>query len=80
MRIISSVKHRYAILLKFLGKLLTSLTKLALEAKANLCSTIKKKNFYIPVRLESINFTTDPLTFQNRHINGAHFILDLKRP
>ena len=42
MRVMHNVKHRYAIHLKFGGKLLTSLTKLALEAKASICTTTKE--------------------------------------
>ena len=42
MRVMRIVKHRYAIRLKFGGKFLTSLTKLLLEAKAGICSTIKE--------------------------------------
>ena len=42
MRVTYNVKHRYAIHLKFGGKFWTSLTKLVLEAKASICSTIKE--------------------------------------
>ena len=42
MRVIYDVKHRYAILLKFGDKFLTSLTKLVPEAKPSICSTIKE--------------------------------------
>ena len=42
MRIICNAKHCYAIRLKFGNKFLTSLTKLVLEAKASICSTIKE--------------------------------------
>ena len=42
MRVIYDVKYSYAILLKFGDKFLTSLTKLVLEAKASICSTIKE--------------------------------------
>ena len=42
MRIIYNVKHRYVIRLKFADKFLTFLTKLVLQAKARICSTIKK--------------------------------------
>ena len=37
------VKYRYTIRLKFRDKFLTSLIKLVLQAKASICSTIKKK-------------------------------------
>ena len=40
MIIIYNVKYRYAIRLTFGDKFLTSLTKLVLEAKASICSTI----------------------------------------
>ena len=42
MRVIYNVKHRYAICLKFGDKFLIPLTKLVLEAKASICSTIKE--------------------------------------
>ena len=42
MRIFYNLKHRYAIHLKFGYKFLTSLTKLVLEEKACICSTIKE--------------------------------------
>ena len=42
MRVVYHVKHRYAIRLKFVDKFLTSPTKLAIEAKAVICSAIKK--------------------------------------
>ena len=42
MRVVYDVKHRYAIHLKFGDKSLTSLTKLELETKASLCSTVKE--------------------------------------
>ena len=41
MRVIYNVKH-YVIRLKFGEKFVTSLTKLVLEAKASICSTIEK--------------------------------------
>ena len=40
-RIIYNVKRRYVIRLKFGDKVLTSLIKSVLEAKAKICSTIK---------------------------------------
>ena len=39
---IYSVKHRYAILLKFGDIFLTSLTNLVMEAKSSICSAIKE--------------------------------------
>ena len=42
MRIISNVKYRHTIRLKFGEKFLTSLTKLILQVKASICSTIKE--------------------------------------
>ena len=42
MRIMYNVKHRYPIRLKFGDKFLTSLTKLMLEAKGSICSTIRE--------------------------------------
>ena len=41
-RIIYNVRHRYAIRLKFEDKFLTFLTKLVLEGKASICSTVKE--------------------------------------
>ena len=41
MRVIYNIKYRYAIRLKFGNEFLTSLTKLVLEAKGSICSTIK---------------------------------------
>ena len=42
MRVFYNVKHRYEICLKFGDKFLTSVTKIVLEAKASICSTIKE--------------------------------------
>ena len=42
-----NVKHRYAVRIQFGDKLLTSLTKLVVEAKASICSTIKKSTFIL---------------------------------
>ena len=42
MRITYNVKHRYVIRLVLRGKFLTFLTKLVLERKTNICSTIKE--------------------------------------
>ena len=42
MRIIYNVRHRYAIRLKFGDKFLTFLTKLVLEGKTSISSTIKE--------------------------------------
>ena len=42
MRIIYSVKDRYSIHLKIVDKFLTSLTKLLLQVKVSICSTIKE--------------------------------------
>ena len=42
MRIIYNLKHRYAMRLKFGEKLLTSLTKIVLEAKASTWLTFKE--------------------------------------
>ena len=33
-----------------------------------------------PLVTEIINFTTEPLAFQNRQLNDAHSISDIKRP
>ena len=41
MKVTCNLKHRYAIRLKLGGKFLTSLTKLVLEAKVSICSTIR---------------------------------------
>ena len=41
MRVMYNVKNCYAIRLEFGDKLLTSVIKLVLEAKAKVCSTIK---------------------------------------
>ena len=41
-RVTYNVKHRYAIRLKFGHKFVTSLTKLVLEVKDSICSTIKE--------------------------------------
>ena len=42
MRIVYNLKHRYAMRLKFGEKLLTSLTKIVLEAKASTWLTFKE--------------------------------------
>ena len=42
MRITHNVKYCHTIQLKFGDKLLISLTKIVLEAKASICSTIKE--------------------------------------
>ena len=42
MRIMCNTKHRHAVGLKFDDKFLTSLSKLVLKAKVNICSTIKE--------------------------------------
>ena len=42
MRVMYNLKHRLAIRLEFGDIFLTSRTKLALEAKASICSTIKE--------------------------------------
>ena len=42
MRVVYKVKYRYAICLKFGIKFLTSQTKLVLEAKSRICSTIRE--------------------------------------
>ena len=42
MKIIYNVRHRYAIRLKFGDKFLTFLTKLVLEGKTSISSTIKE--------------------------------------
>ena len=51
MKVIYNVKHRYAIRLKFRDKCLTFPTKLVLEGKASICSTIKQISVYIAVSL-----------------------------
>ena len=81
MRVIYNVKDRYAIRY-------ASLTKLVLESKAIICSTIKKFTFILlqifgiyfrchnnnetPLAIETINFTIESLAFNTRHLNGAH--------
>ena len=47
MRIIYSVRYRYAVHFKFGDKFLTSLTKLVFEAKGSISSTIKKSSFIL---------------------------------
>ena len=42
MSIVYIVKYGYAIRLKFGDKVLTSLTKLVLQAKSSICSTIRE--------------------------------------
>ena len=42
MRIIYNVRHCVAVRLKFGDKFLTSLSKLVLQVKASICSTIKE--------------------------------------
>ena len=46
MKIIYNVKHSYAIRLKFGDKFLTALTNLVLEAKTNICSTMKENLYF----------------------------------
>ena len=45
MRIICDLNYRYAMRLKFDNECLTSLTKLMLQMKASICSTIKEMYF-----------------------------------
>ena len=73
-----NVTRRYAVRLKFAGKLLSSLTKLMSQARAKICCTIKRsvlshcRNFQeIPLIIETINSITESLAFQNRHLSGA---------
>ena len=42
MRVMYNAKHRYAVCLNFEDKLLNSLNKIVLEAKASVCTTVKK--------------------------------------
>ena len=48
MGVVLNVKHRHAIRLKSDGKFLISLTKLVLEAKPNIFSTIKENLLILP--------------------------------
>ena len=106
MRLIYSVKCRYAIRLKFRDKFLTSLTKLVLEMKSSIYSTIKENILLylfkflafafvviksctfitrpVPQRNTACNrnhyFTIESLAFQNRLLNGAHSMSDIKLP
>ena len=83
-----------------------SLSKLVLEGKNSICSTVKENLFFIvvsfrhllplsqfniflkqglyhkeaPLIIESINFITESLAFQIRHLNGAHSISNIKLP
>ena len=90
MRIIFNVKHR----LQFRDKLPASLTKLVLEAKGSISSTIKKHLHLVkisilavisilketPLAIETIYFTTESLAFQNWLLNGAHSVTEVKFP
>ena len=51
-RVIHHVNHRYGIRLKF-GDQLTSLTKLVLEAKANIFTSLQSRKIYFHILLLS---------------------------
>ena len=63
MRIIYNVKHRYVIRLKFGGKFLTFQTKLVLERKASICSTIKENLLFILSYIFSVCCRCHNLTY-----------------
>ena len=48
-----NVRHRYAICFKFGDKLLTFLTKLVLEVKASICSTIKENLLFLNILIRA---------------------------
>ena len=54
MRKLNYVKDHHAICLKFGDRIRTSLSMLEPEAKANICSIIKKAKFYIVVSLRHL--------------------------
>ena len=73
MRIVYNVKHRYAIRLKFGEKLLTSRTKLVLEAKASICSTIKEnlllycRKFWHFLLLRNLTYFNNMVCLTKKH-------------
>ena len=68
MRITYNVKHQRGIPLKFVDTFLTSVTKLALEAKANISSTIKKIMFLYCRKFSEIVHCCQNLTYINKNI------------
>ena len=62
MRIIYNVKHRYAIRLKFEEKFLSSLTRLVLELKGSIYSTIKE-NLLLYCKFSAFCWSCHNLTY-----------------
>ena len=68
MRITYTVKYHRGIRLKFVDTFLTSVTKLALEEKASISSTIKKNMFLYCRKFSEIVHRCQNLTYINKNI------------
>ena len=72
MSVMYDIKHCYAIHLTFGDKLLTSLTKLTLEVKTSICSTIKEnfillEVFGICLRCPNVTHFYNKMCFTKKH-------------
>ena len=72
MSVVYSVKYRYAIRLKFAEKFFTSLTKLVLQAKAIICSTIKENLLLYFRKFSAFVFIASSASQRNTTCNRNH--------